>query len=341
MKPTSLETPFLPPSDKARDLKTRVARRGRTASELLKALETEDFTAIYDVLRLMARDSMDRNEAERALATLSELEVHVAELPEAETGFMLDLRAALMQIITALTIETQGPGKGAATSAAATLQLLARQPRRKDAPFLEVLGALLFDIAYIHAQNGEYRQAEREMEKSIKIYERLAKTVPDRYASTVVTALSAATNVYHNRQKQAELLARYQEATTAYTEMVSAGMTEATDRLAESLTAEGDTLARMGRHREAIQYYTRALRYLQRLNPELDERQIRVSVSLAESMLRIGAMRDKAIHLLNTMLHKALRINSPALHQRISELLASSRSEGLAILGLWHKIFPR
>ena len=156
-----------------------------------------------------------------------------------------------------------------------------------------------------------------------------------------MTALGTATSVYHNRVKQAELLAHYQAATTTYTRMVSAGMTEATDRLAESLTNEGDTLARMGRHREAIQYYTRALKYLQRVEPDFTERQLRVSIALGESMLKVSAMKEKAIHLLNTMLHKALKINAPAQHQRISETLAKAKSPGLDILGLWHKIFPK
>lgn len=319
----------------------RVAKRGRTPTEILAILEKEDFTTAYDLLRHTARESVAKGEAQRALTSLSELELCIAQHQDAESPSMLDLRSAVMQTITALTIEVQGPGKGAATAAAHTLQLLATQPKRKDEPFLEILATLLFDIAYIHSQNGEYKQAEREMEKSIKILERLAKSDPERYASTVVTALGAATTVYHNRVKQAELLVRYQEATSNYTRMVSEGMTEATERLAESLAAEGDTLARMGRHREAMQYYTRTLKYLQRINPELDERQLRVSVSLAESMLRIDSMRDKAIHLLNTLLHKALKINSPAHHQRISELIASSKSRGLDILSLWHKVFPR
>lgn len=338
---TSLDPVFIPATTDTAPLRTRLAKRGRTPAEMLAVLGQEEFTAVYDVLRVLARESMARGESDRAIATLGELELHISSLPEAENGPLLDMRAALMQIITALYVSSGTLDKGAATAAASTLNLLARSPKRKDQPFLEILASTLYDIAVLHSSNGEYKQAERELEKSIKVFERMARTAPSRYAATVVAALGAATNVYRNRVAQAELLAHYQAATTEYTRMVSAGMTDATDRLAESLTNEGDTLARMGRHREAIQYYTRALKYLQRLEPEFTVRQLEVSVALGESMLRVAAMRDKAVHLLNTMLHKALRINAPAMHQRISETLAGVKSPGLDILGLWHKIFPR
>lgn len=341
MKQTSIDATFIPATTDVATLRARLGKKGRTPAETLKALEPESFTAVYDLLRLLARESAAKGEEERAISTLSELELHISQLPDSESGPLLDLRAAIMQVITALYISADSLDSAAATAAASTLNLLARQPKRKDVPFLEILGSLLFDIAWLHSSNGEYKQAEREMEKSIKVFERLAKTAPDRYASTVVAALGTATSVYHNRIKQAELLAHYQAATTTYSHMVSAGMTEATDRLAESLMNEGDTLARMGRHREAIQYYTKALKYLQRIEPDFTERQLNVSIALGESMLRVSAMKDKAVHLLNTMMHKALKINAPAQHQRITETLANAKSPGLDILGLWHKIFPR
>ena len=341
MKQTSIADTFIPATTDVAALRGRLGKRARTAAETLKVIGPEPFTAVYDLLRMLARESVARNEEDRAIATLSELELHISPQPDSESGPLLDLRAALMQVITALYINEGSMDSAAASAAASTLHLLARQPRRKDAPFLEILGSLLYDIAGLHSSNGEYKQAEREMEKSIKVFERLAKTAPDRYASTVVAALGTATSVYHNRIKQAELLAHYQAATTTYSHMVSAGMTEATDRLAESLMNEGDTLARMGRHREAIQYYTKALKYLQRIEPDFTERQLNVSIALGESMLRVSAMKDKAVHLLNTMMHKALKINAPAQHQRITETLANAKSPGLDILGLWHKIFPR
>ena len=337
MKPLSIDPVFMPGTVQT------PARQPRSAAEMLTALRGLPFATAYDTLRVLARDAVARGEVARAISTLSALELHIAGLPEADTDIsLLDIRAAVMQIITALYIELDHTDQAAASAAAATLNLLASKPKRKDVPFLEVLGSLLYDIAYLHSQRGEYKQAEREMEKSIKVFERLGKIDSQRYAATMVAAVAGATTVYNNRVKQAELLAHYQAATTTYTRMVAAGIEEATDRLVESLANEGDTLARMGKHREASQYYTRALKYLQRLEPEaFSERQLRLSVSLGEEMLHISAMRDKAIHLLNTMLHKAHRLNSPEQHERISALLEGAKSTSLDILNFWHKIFPK
>lgn len=341
MTRSSLDPSFIQADFKATSIRGNVGKRPRTAAESLNTLKDVDLTTASDMLRLMARESIERDEAERGIATLSELELHIASLPEADNAAFLDLRASIMQIITALYISSGIKGKAAAAAAAATLNLLAAHPRRKDAPFLEILALTLYDLAVLHSNAGQYKQAERELEKAIKILERLAKTDPERYAPAVVTALGAATTVYHDRQNQAQLLARYQAATLAYTQMVSKGIPEATEQLIESLTDEGYTLARMSRHREAIQYYTRALKLMQRLNHEVDERQLKVSIALAESMLHIGSMREKAIHLLNTLLHKALKINQPDQHHHITEILAAMKSPGMDILGLWHKIFPK
>lgn len=252
----------------------------------------------------------------------------------------MDLHAALMQLMTALNIEN-GDMDAAAITAAAALNILARSPRRKDSPFLQVLASLLYDVAYLHSLRGEYKQAEREIEKSIKILERLAKTDPDRYAAPHLMALNGATAVYRNRVKQAELLAHYQAATTTYVQMLSAGVGDAAGRLVDSLGDQGDTLARMGRHREAVQYYSRALKYLTRIEPDFTARQLRLSVALGESMLSVAAMRDKGVHLLNTMLHKAVKINAADEHRRIVDILYHAKSRSLDILSLWHKLFPK
>ena len=123
--------------------------------------------------------------------------------------------------------------------------------------------------------------------------------------------------------------------------MLNSGVEDAAARLVESLTAEGDTLARMGRHREAIQYYSRALKYLTRLEPAFTLHQLRLSIALGKSMLSVSAMREKGVHLLNTMLHKATKINATDEHRRIVDILYNAKSSSLDILGLWHKVFPK
>jgi len=339
MKPLSIESVFLPPTADIAPLQKSI-KRSRGAADTLAALRDADFNTAYDYLRIYGAEMVTHGETDKAIETLTSIADTIAALPAPAEGHTLDLHAALMQILTALHIEL-GDMDRAATAAATALNLLAQQPKRKDTPYLQLLGCLLFDIAFLHSERHEYKQAEREIEKSIKIFERLAKAEPDRYAPAHVMSLNGATSVYRNRVKQAELLAHYQAATSAYLQMVNAGVDDATTRLVDSLADEGDTLARMGRHREALQYYSRALKYLTRLEPEFTLRQLKLSISLGESMLHVNAMRDKGVHLLNTMLHKATKINALEEHRRIVDSLYRAKSRSLDILSLWHKIFPR
>lgn len=341
MTPSSLDTLFIPAKNDASALRSRPGKRPQTPEDIIKALLKEPFDTAYDLLRLTAREALQRGEASKAVTLLGEIEIAITAMDDSDRGQLLDLRAALMQVITALYVAQGDYDQGAASAAATTLQLLAQEPRRKDIPFMEILATLLYDLAYLHSERGEYKQAERDMEKAVRLFERLAKYDADRYAAAVMTALSAATDVYRNRVKQAELLAHYQAATSTYMEMLSAGMTEAADRLADSLSSEGDTLARMGRHREAVQYYTRALKTLQKTEADFTVRQLRLSIAMGRSMLAISAMKDKGIHLLNTMLHKALKVGAQEEHQLIGDILAKAKTAKLDILGLWHKVFPK
>lgn len=342
MKPLSLEPVVLPATTDIAPMRSRL-KRNRNIGETLKMLREAEFDAAYDMLRAISAEAVAAGEAERASSTLAGLDQVLTGNEEAQTDGKSggdEIHAAVLQILTALLIE-EGKSEEAALTAARALNLLATDPKRKDAPFLQVLGALLYDIAYLHSERGEYKQAEREVEKAIKIFERLGKSKPDRYAPAHVMALNNATATYRNRVKQAEILAHYQAATSAYLHMLNAGVEDAAGRLVESLTAEGDTLAQMGRHREAIQYYSRALKYLTRIEPEFSLRTLRLSISLGESMLSVNAMRDKGVHLLNTMLHKATKINALEEHRRIVDSLYHAKSRSLDILSLWHKVFPR
>ena len=338
MKAISLEGVFAPPTTDISALRSML-RRNRSMSEIRHAIGEVDFDTAYDFLRSTAIEMVERGEIDRAIHGLEEIDALITRNGD-EEQHLLDIHAAIMQILTALYIEKEDM-EAAMNSAASTLTLLSQEARRKDSPFLQILGTLLYDIAFLHAQRKEYKQAERELSKALKIFERLAKSNPERYGTPHLMAMNAATATYRNRVKQAELLAHYQVASSTYLQEVNAGVSEATGRLVDSITAEGDTLAQMGRHREAMQYYTRALKYLTKIEPEFTLRQLKLSISLGEAMLRVSAMKDKGIHLLNTMLHKATKINATEDHRRIVDILANTRSSSLDILGLWHKIFPK
>lgn len=339
MKQVSIEQAFMPSTSDTSALRSKL-KKSRNMADIIRALYDVPFDRAFDLLRASAAESVGKGEGEKVLKMFSDLGAEIAGLPDEVREKYIDLQAAVMQILTSLYIELDMPS-GAATSAAEALNLLAQHPRRKDTPFLQILGSLLFDVATLHNDRHEYKQAERALEKSVRIFERLAKADANRYATAHVMALNGATNVYRNRVKQAELLAHYQVATSSYLQMLNSGVEEAAMRLVESLAAEGDTLVKMGRHREAMQYYTRALKYLTKIEPEFTLRQLQLSIALGESMLSVAAMRDKGVHLLNTMLHKATKIKAQDEHRRIVDILYHAKSRSLDILGLWHKFFPK
>lgn len=338
MKAISLEPVFARPTTDISPLRSLV-KRNRSMSEIRHAIGEVDFDVAYDFFRSAAIEMVENGEIDKAIAGVHEIDALINRAGENDRH-LLDIHAALMQILTALFIEKEDTDSAMA-SAASTLTLLSQEAKRKDEPFMAILGSLLYDIAYLHTQRKEFKQAERELSKSLKIFERLAKTKPERYATPHVMALNAATATYRNRVRQAELLAHYQAATSTYLQLVNSGVGDATGRFVDSITSEGDTLAQMGRHREAMQYYTRALKYLTKIEPEFTLKQLRLSILLGEAMLKVGPMKEKGIHLLNTMLHKATKINATEEHRRIVDILFNAKSSSLDILGLWHKVFPK
>ena len=212
---------------------------------------------------------------------------------------------------------------------------------RKDEPFLQVLGALLYDLSFLHIVRKEYKAAERTLEKSMRVFERLAKMNPDRYGSAHIMALNASTSVYRSRVKQVNLLAHFQVATSTYLEMVNSGIHDAMDRLIESLANEGEMLMQLGKYRDAVQYYSRALKYLSKLSPEFSERHLKLSIKLSEALLHTRSTRQKGVHLLNTLLQKAVRMKSGKYVKEIETLLDEKTTGKFDILALWHKAFPK
>ncbi|MDE6390755.1 MAG: hypothetical protein K2L26_04985, partial [Duncaniella sp.] len=133
----SISEGFIATHPTAADLHRRMAKRPHSAADTAKALDGLPFAVAYDILRLAAREAVEKGETQRAIEAMSGLELHISGLPEAEEGRTLDIRAALMQVITALYIADGKLNSGAAAAAAATLHLLARTPKRKDAAFIE------------------------------------------------------------------------------------------------------------------------------------------------------------------------------------------------------------
>ena len=154
-------------------------------------------------------------------------------------------------------------------------------------------------------------------------------------------SVNAATQIYRSRERQTAALANAHEATAAYLTDAAAGVEGAAMLLIDSLAQEGRTLAKMSRQREAVQYFTRALKYLAKLQPDFGLQHLELSIDLGEALLEVKATREKGVHLLNTMLHKATKLNADDQHRRIVEILYNAKHGSIDILSFWHKLFPR
>ena len=117
---------------------------------------------------------------------------------------------------------------------------------------MSLLAISLYDLALIHCETKEYKQAEREILKSVKLLERLVKINPERYSTAQLTALNASTSIYRSRVDQANLLATYEVETSTYLAEVNNGIVEATTRLITSLQNVGDTLSQIAYEKGGI-----------------------------------------------------------------------------------------
>lgn len=312
-------------------------KAGATIFAIRHKLAKASLSTIIDTTRIIAHHLIADDNISKAIAQFSWLDTLFTRAHHENTT---DVHVIVKQLLIALLIEDEKVD-AAMGIAAEALTLMVQNSRRKDEGFICILAMLLYDLAQIHCIKKEYKQAERDIAKSMKLLEKLSKMNKTRYGAAHITALNASTTIYRSRVDQANLLAHYQVATTTYLAEVNSGIIDATTRLITSLQNEGNTLSQMNRYREAIHFYTRALKYLTRIEPEFSLQQLQLSISLGNALIQAKNTRDKGVHLLNTMLHKATKLNATAEHKEIVEILLNARTNRLDILGLWHKMFPK
>lgn len=334
---TSLDSLFITVSNSQSLNRLDAFKAGSSIFALRHSLANAPLTIVIDTIRVVAQHMVNENNISKAISYLQWLDTMFARRG-AEN--IVDVHIAIKQALAALLIEDEKIEPAMAVIAEA-LNLLVQNSRRKDEGFMSLLAMLLYDLAQVHCIKKEYKQAERDILKSLRLLEKLSKIKPQRYSSAQLLALNASTSIYRSRVDQANLLAQYQVATSTYLEEVNSGIIDATIRLITSLQNEGNTLSQMNRYREAIHFYTRALKYLTRIESEFSLHQLQLSISLGEALIQAKTTRDKGVHLLNTMLHKATKLNADTEHKQIVNILLNARNNRLDILSFWHKMFPK
>ena len=150
---------------------------------------------------------------------------------------------------------------------------------------------------------------------------RLAKEDSERYGEFHILAMELAARIIRSRKKTIELLVKQQIVTESLYEKVNAGVASATERLSESLRKVGEFTAASGAYKEALKFYSEAIRFSKKRSGRIGRKEIRMSIEMAEVMSRMKSMRQRAKRLLAAVLPHAIALETIELEEDIIALI--------------------
>lgn len=223
-------------------------------------------------------------------------------------------------------------------SAENALHVLVPVTNKRQEDFLAILASLLYNLAFVHHVTEDNNRAVKELTKAQKLFERLVKRNNARFSAMLVYSIEASTTIFKSRAKQMNVLARYQSMTELYTAMLSEAhdaekIRVAVGNLVDSLKCEGDLMLKMGNGRNAVKYYTKALRYQKKLSGDLGLKELDLSICLARALMRLVNRRAAAEQLLNSLLPLAQRLKATEAIEEIEQLL-KNRTKNSNIMAL-------
>lgn len=219
------------------------------------------------------------------------------------------------------------------------LRTLISTADHKNIEFLSLAAGTIYMLAFAHYKLGESKKAEKELYKAQKLYERLARKDNERFTPALMAAVEASTEVFKSKLKKMNVLAHYQVATELYQGKVSAGVTDAIGSLVDSITAEGDIHLKMGNYRDAVKFYTKALRYQKRISASLGMKELRISINLGRALLQLTNRRASGEQLLHSILPLAEKMGATNEIEEINSLLKNPNKSTFDITAFWKKLF--
>lgn len=187
--------------------------------------------------------------------------------------------------------------------------------------YVAIVAGVIYNLARVHHIVGENIKAEKELMKAQKLLEKLAKRNKSRFGASIVNAIEASTTIFNSRLKQMNVLAHYQVATDLYLDKAHKGITQAIHDLVDSLQKEGDLHLKIGNYRDAVKYYTKALRYQKKVTPKMGERELRISINMGRALLHITTRQATGEQLLRSLLPLAERLDALNEKNEIQALL--------------------
>ena len=203
----------------------------------------------------------------------------------------------------------------------AALRTMREFPDYQNPEFRLIFVALLFDLAEIHFALKNYKQSEKEVDVLFKVLDNLVKTDEERFAQYHILAMELSTRILRSRKKSMDLLVKQQITNGSLYEKVNAGVASATDKLVDSLCATAQLLAATGDNQGALKFYAEAIKYSKKRSGRVTKKEVKMTVEMAEVMMRLRSMRPRAKRLLTTILPHAVALKETQLENEIASLL--------------------
>ncbi|MDE6009741.1 MAG: hypothetical protein K2G90_11095 [Muribaculaceae bacterium] len=186
--------------------------------------------------------------------------------------------------------------------------------------FRALLVSLIFDLAEIHFALKDYKQSEKELDTLFKVLDNLVKEDEERFGKFHILAMELSTRILRSRKKALDLLVKQQMNAGALYEKVSSGVAAATDKLVDTLRNVGELLASTGDIRGALKFYAEAIKYSKKRTGRVTRKEVKMTIEMAEIMMRIKTMRPRALRLLDAILPHAISLEIVELEQEIISL---------------------
>lgn len=203
----------------------------------------------------------------------------------------------------------------------AAMKTLREFPDYERREFHEVLVVLLFDLAEVHFQLKDYKQSEKELEALFRVLDTMLKEDAERFGHLHILAMELSTRILRSRKKVVDMLVKQKINTDQLYEKVNSGIVAATDRLVESLRKVGQLLASKGDYREALKFYAEAVKFSKRRTGRVSRKEVKLTIEMAEVMMRVRQLRPRAKRLLAAILPHAISLETVELEEEILALI--------------------
>lgn len=187
--------------------------------------------------------------------------------------------------------------------------------------FKALFASMLYDLAEVHFLLKDYKQSEKELDTLFKVLENLLKEDAERFGPYHILAMELSTRILRSRKKTMDLLIKQRIAADALYDKVNSGVVAATDRLVESLRKVAELLAASGDYKTALKFFSEAIKFSKKRTGKVTRREVKMTIQMAETMIRARSMRHRARRLLQAVLPHAISLETVELEEQIIALI--------------------